>query len=42
MDFGKLADKSLRGELLERDEMKAVLEEIQSGCWPRWKCWNLA
>ena len=25
MDFGKLADKSLRGELLERDEMKAVL-----------------
>src|ERR687898_800437 len=25
MDFGKLADKSLQGELLERDEMKAVL-----------------
>src|ERR687896_666277 len=25
MDFGKLADKSLRGELLELDEMKAVL-----------------
>ena len=26
MDFGKLADKSLQGELLERDEMKAVLD----------------
>ena len=25
MEFGRLADKSLRGELLERDEMKAVL-----------------
>ena len=25
MDFGKLADKSLQGELLERNEMKAVL-----------------
>lgn len=25
MDFGKLADKSLQGELLERDEMTAVL-----------------